>query len=110
MKTLPSEPIIVTDNAKAQRILLLAGMLTPDFKPQPPSNKTICVFVFQQHWCLGVYEEGHPDPIDNGFLVIMVPQAEWDKAAASRFFAELSAETSLTLPGPFFESADISHN
>lgn len=79
---------IITDDAACARILADVGLLDK-LRPTPPFTHTSTTFCYQGYYCLATYDYGHPNEIDNGFSIVMVPKTQDNMCDAARFFQEL---------------------
>ena len=92
-----SDPIIISDDVTVQAILTENCLPLP--KPEPPFTKSIC---YLRHtfagghlfYCMVSFECGHPNPCDNGYVLMGLPARTFTPAEAAQFFTEAVAMSS----------------
>lgn len=80
-------PIMLTLDANAKSFLASENQLQ-NMRPRPPLNH-ICIIWQNEHaYCMATHDYGHPDPIDNGFLVMILPKHCVTGEQADKVFQE----------------------
>ena len=56
----------------------------------PPFDRVSTVFETSEAWCLATFDEGHPNAVDNGYTVLVIPHGSMSPTEASQFIAEVN--------------------
>jgi hypothetical protein len=78
---------LITDDAQAKAFLASENMLQT-LIPQPPFDHVSAISQNATAFIGAAYDEGHADPADNGYTVLILPKSHWTKEEAAAFLYE----------------------
>lgn len=101
--------LFLTEDHGCKTVLVHLGLLDK-LVPEPPNNKVGIYFTTRVFNGMACFEHGHPNPIDNGYFIVLLNRRQCTTEQAMHLFRESFAGSSL---GPITEvetSADSSNN
>lgn len=89
------EVSLVTDDVKAQAIMLQLGVLNQISQKRDPTDTT-SIYIAElhpTHWLMCARIWDNPDPTENGFMIVAYPKAHFDLFAVQGAMAAYLAES-----------------
>jgi hypothetical protein len=84
--------IMLTQDDACKSLLLHLGLIDK-LAPPPPHNAVGIYFTTQQFYGMASAQRGHPNPIDNGYFVVMVRRSVFSEEHAMQLFRQSFGDT-----------------